>query len=58
MALRRVDELTHELEAACRESQDWAALVAGVQERVTVAMWELAMAQAHLTEVKAKVGEC
>ncbi|XP_034585140.2 uncharacterized protein [Setaria viridis] len=59
-ALQRFDELSRELEAARRESQDRAVLVAGVDEaerRATVAEKRLAAVHARLAETEAAAGE-
>jgi len=55
-----VDELWHELESACRESQDWAAEATGAQatemravKQVTAAKQKLDATKAHLVETEA-----
>jgi len=56
----RVDELRHQLESACRESQDWATEATGAYaaelhaiERATVVERELDAVKVYLVETEA-----
>ena len=56
----RVDELRHQLESACHESQDWATEAMGARamelcavEQATAAEQELDVMKAHLAETEA-----